>query len=225
MVLREAKEGRGGDGGTSLMDSGARSRGRWAEGSTPHQTLRIQTAHTPRPAAPCAPQASRLGERRDFAAARSRTACGRVELRGLRRRASQTEKNDTPQGRTREMSVESVNLPPKVAVKWDKRGHERGQYPGCRVRVRVTGSGPTKDMPVLIAARQRGSSSRLSAVTKGTPMPIPRASCVPHRYSPVWQGRTARDSPVSKTFSGPCAFLSFLHSAVVEVGYERADPV
>eukprot|EP00955_Chlamydomonas_euryale_P061108 357914-Chlamydomonas_euryale.AAC.2 len=28
-----------------------------------------------------------------------------------------------------------------------------------------------------------------------------------------------------RNFSGPCAFLSFPHPAVVEVGYERADPV
>eukprot|EP00955_Chlamydomonas_euryale_P083417 363859-Chlamydomonas_euryale.AAC.3 len=33
-----------------------------------------------------------------------------------------------------------------------------------------TGSGPTKGMPVLSAARQRGSSSGLGAVTKGTPL-------------------------------------------------------
>eukprot|EP00955_Chlamydomonas_euryale_P113538 366225-Chlamydomonas_euryale.AAC.17 len=35
-----------------------------------------------------------------------------------------------------------------------------------RVRVRVTGSGPVKGMPVLSVAR-RGSSSGLGAVTKG----------------------------------------------------------
>eukprot|EP00955_Chlamydomonas_euryale_P002998 31542-Chlamydomonas_euryale.AAC.1 len=35
----------------------------------------------------------------------------------------------------------------------------------------------------------------------------------PHRYSPA-----------KKTFSGPYAFLSFPHVAVVEVGYERVDP-
>eukprot|EP00955_Chlamydomonas_euryale_P050591 354601-Chlamydomonas_euryale.AAC.6 len=34
--------------------------------------------------------------------------------------------------------------------------------------VRVTGSGPTKGMPVLSAPRQRGSGSGLGAVTKGT---------------------------------------------------------
>eukprot|EP00955_Chlamydomonas_euryale_P047971 353839-Chlamydomonas_euryale.AAC.60 len=28
-----------------------------------------------------------------------------------------------------------------------------------------------------------------------------------------------------QSFSGPCAFLSFLHLVVVEVGYERVDPV
>eukprot|EP00955_Chlamydomonas_euryale_P082295 363696-Chlamydomonas_euryale.AAC.10 len=33
---------------------------------------------------------------------------------------------------------------------------------------RGTGSGPTKGMPVLSVARQRGSSSRLGAVTRGT---------------------------------------------------------
>eukprot|EP00955_Chlamydomonas_euryale_P050601 354603-Chlamydomonas_euryale.AAC.3 len=37
-------------------------------------------------------------------------------------------------------------------------------------RVRVTGSGPTKGMPVLSVARQKGSSNRQGAVTKGTPL-------------------------------------------------------
>eukprot|EP00955_Chlamydomonas_euryale_P058624 357141-Chlamydomonas_euryale.AAC.6 len=39
-----------------------------------------------------------------------------------------------------------------------------------RVRVRVTGNGPTEGMPVSSAARQRGSSSGLGTVTKGTPL-------------------------------------------------------
>eukprot|EP00955_Chlamydomonas_euryale_P074313 362004-Chlamydomonas_euryale.AAC.6 len=36
-------------------------------------------------------------------------------------------------------------------------------------RSRATGSGPTQGMPVLSAARKRGSNSGLGAVTKGTP--------------------------------------------------------
>eukprot|EP00955_Chlamydomonas_euryale_P076878 362814-Chlamydomonas_euryale.AAC.4 len=41
------------------------------------------------------------------------------------------------------------------------------------VRSRVTGSGPTKGSPVLSAARQRGSSSGLGAVTKDKPLRTP----------------------------------------------------
>eukprot|EP00955_Chlamydomonas_euryale_P117676 366490-Chlamydomonas_euryale.AAC.25 len=38
------------------------------------------------------------------------------------------------------------------------------------VRVRVAGSGPMTVLPVLSAARQRGSNSWLGAVTTGTPL-------------------------------------------------------
>eukprot|EP00955_Chlamydomonas_euryale_P093180 364768-Chlamydomonas_euryale.AAC.4 len=59
-----------------------------------------------------------------------------------------------------------------------------------RVRARVTGS-RSKGMPVLSAARQRGSSSasRQGAVTKGTPLrtvlshPISPPTCQPGRES------------------------------------------
>eukprot|EP00955_Chlamydomonas_euryale_P093247 364774-Chlamydomonas_euryale.AAC.10 len=54
-------------------------------------------------------------------------------------------------------------------------------------RVRVTGSEPTKGMPVLSVARQIGSSRGLGAVTKGTPLrtvlshPIPTPPRQPGR--------------------------------------------
>eukprot|EP00955_Chlamydomonas_euryale_P113979 366245-Chlamydomonas_euryale.AAC.14 len=55
------------------------------------------------------------------------------------------------------------------------------------LRVRGTGSGSTKDMPVLSVARQRVSSSGQGAVTKGTPLrtvlshPIPTPPHQPGR--------------------------------------------
>eukprot|EP00955_Chlamydomonas_euryale_P065163 359163-Chlamydomonas_euryale.AAC.5 len=39
-----------------------------------------------------------------------------------------------------------------------------------RFRVRIKGSGPTKGMPVLSVAWQRGPSSGQGTVTKGTPL-------------------------------------------------------
>eukprot|EP00955_Chlamydomonas_euryale_P068797 360234-Chlamydomonas_euryale.AAC.1 len=50
----------------------------------------------------------------------------------------------------------------------------------CHIEsVRVTGSRPTKGMPVLSAARQRGSNSGLGAATKGTPLCAVLSHCMP----------------------------------------------
>eukprot|EP00955_Chlamydomonas_euryale_P108095 365817-Chlamydomonas_euryale.AAC.29 len=48
------------------------------------------------------------------------------------------------------------------------------------VRARVTGSGPIRGMYVLSAARQRGSSSGLSAVTTATPLQSSAIRYQPH---------------------------------------------
>eukprot|EP00955_Chlamydomonas_euryale_P037559 350808-Chlamydomonas_euryale.AAC.5 len=71
----------------------------------------------------------------------------------------------------------------------------------CRVRgrVRVVRSGPIKGMSVLSAARQRGSSSGLGAVTKATPLRMVLSHPIPSTTQACISPARIRDGPATLT--------------------------
>eukprot|EP00955_Chlamydomonas_euryale_P094338 364848-Chlamydomonas_euryale.AAC.15 len=110
-----------------------------------------------------------------------------------------------------------------------------------RVRVRVTGSGPKKGMPVLSSARQRGSSSGVGAVTENATAhdPEPPHSCQslipprgahhlgrtenrPRHGNPGWLRTVSNGAPFVTV---PCALLDPLCHASLDTGVPCVGPL